>query len=203
MKGKSKTQKVSIDPLEKWCAELNQHFDELEACATIFLIASANGQLTKENSEELLDSGSVLNLIKRKLTEVEVWFEDQVNAWVRSDDRIVLPTGWLHNEARHHMTLISRDLAALEDATRAIGNYTDENTGWWAAAQRFVRGWNNPMEAIGSIFFDKSWDRVSVPLQKAARTLERDAQSMRTELAEMTANTWNNEIVPAITDAPS
>ena len=195
--------KDKIDPVELWCAELNELFDELEASAQIFLIAINNDQLTEGNREELLDSSNVLGLIKTKLTNIEVWFEDQVNMWIRSDARITLPTGWLHNEARHHLTLVSRDLVELEEAARAIADYTTDNTGWWAATEHFIKGWTRPVEAIGDIFFNKGWERVASPLRKATRRLERDAHAMRTELAEVTANTWNNEIVPAITSPPS
>src|SRR5438067_1981779 len=130
MKRKTKKRAASATPVEQWCAELNAHFEELEGFALVFLIASANkGQLSGGDLEALLDSGHVLHIIKGKITEIEVWFEKQVNLFLPSNPPITLPTGWLLGEARHHLTLISRDLEAIEDSVRGIANHTHDNTG--------------------------------------------------------------------------
>jgi hypothetical protein len=204
MKRKTKKRAASTNPVEQWCAELNARFEDLEAAALVFLIASSSkGQLSGGDLEALLDSGHVLNLIKGKITEIEVWFEQKVNLFLPSNPPITLPTGWLLGQARHHLTLISRDLEALEDSVRGVANHTNDNTGLWPAMRHFIKGWTNPLEAIGDALFDKSWERVAAPLQTAVRRLQRDANAMRTELAEITAAAWNNEIVPAITGTPS
>ena len=199
-KRKTKKRAPSCNPIEQWCAELNAHFDELEAAALVFITAaSRTGQFAGGDLEALLDPGHVLNLIKGKITEIEGWFEQQVNLFIPSDPPITLPTGWLLGQACHHLTLISQDLQGLEDSVRKVAIHVIDSTGPWARTRKFLKGWTSPVEAIREAFFDKSWERAATPLQTAVRRLQRDAKAMRTELAEITANTWNNEIVPVFT----
>ena len=198
-KPKKKKRSSNSNPVEQWCAELNDHCEKTEATALMILIAlNGTSRFSREQFEAILDSSYILGAVKECIFDIEVWFERQVNIFVKSESEITLPTGWLREHLRGNLTQIHRDLEGVEESTRRVLEHAEDNSGLLAFARSFMKGYTDPVGAISEAFMDRSWEQAARSLQNSLRRLERDASLLRGELSEVVATVWNNEIVPAI-----
>jgi hypothetical protein len=204
----SQEEKVEQSEAEILRQELDDFFDKIRE-----IVADYFEEWYKaEQVDEILKASynfnhhNIISQIKSKHIEIENWYVNKHNALIKeaANDKKISAKNWLLkynsfllNQLNAEILSLDNTLAICKSEMTATAEYIKEHSGVGGLVTDFLRGYNDPIDAIMGIFGKSSIDKEAEQLDKnfkiAIDNAEHALEVLIDKIDDVIVTKWNTE----------